>query len=319
MVGAPKVKFNNGLEIPIIGLGTWKSQPNAVKQAVKDAVNAGYRHIDCAYAYENEHEVGAAIHELMGVGEGKVKREELFITSKLWNTFHRKERVPEGISRTLKSLGLAYIDLYLMHWPVAFKECDPGLSESDEDGKILVTDVDFVETWKEMEKLVKEGLVRSIGLSNFNSEQIKRILNEGEIKPVVNQVECHPYLNQKKLQEFCESHNIILTAYSPLGSPDRMWAKPEEPLLIEDPVIKGIAAKYSKTPAQVCIRYPIQRGIIVIPKSVTKSRIEENFQVFDFTLSDEDMKALDNLNRDYRFLLVPWMDKSIHYPFNIPF
>lgn len=312
MAVAHKLKLFNHLEMPIIGLGTWKSPQNAVRQAVLDAVNAGYRHLDCAYAYDNEHEVGEAVHQLFS--ESKVKREELFITSKLWNTFHTKERVAAGIKHTLKSLGLAYIDLYLMHWPVAFKEVDEMVPK-DDTGKIIMSDVDFIETWKAMEELVKQGLTRSIGMSNFNIEQMDRVLAIAEIQPAVLQVECHPYLSQVDLFNYCKKHNIVLTAYSPLGSPDRMWAKPDDPLALNDPAVKAIGEKYGKTPAQICIRYPIQRGIVVIPKSITKSRIEENFQVFDFTLSDEDMKTLDNLNRDYRALAVPWMNHSKYFPF----
>ncbi|RZF47543.1 hypothetical protein LSTR_LSTR009079 [Laodelphax striatellus] len=193
---------------------------------------------------------------------------------------------------------------------------EAGLFPQDKDGKTLYSDVDYVDTWKALEECVKEGLTRSIGLSNFNSQQIDRILAVAEIKPVV---ECHPYLNQKKLKEFCESKGILLTAYSPLGSPDRPWAKPGDPQLMDDPKLKNLSEKYQKTIAQILIRYQVQRGIIVIPKSVTKSRIESNFDVFDFELSAEDMSYIDGFDCNGRVLHLDWLKDHKHFPFNIEF
>lgn len=164
------------------------------------------------------------------------------------------------------------------------------------DGKLETSDVDYMDTWKEMEKMVEKGLTKSIGLSNFNESQIQRVLDNCKIKPVTNQVECHPYLNQIKLMNFCKSKGITITAYSPLGSPDRPWAKPDDPQLTEDPKIKAIANKYKKTAAQICIKYQLQRGNIVIPKSVTKSRIIENINVFDFELTSEDISTIDTFD-----------------------
>lgn len=295
----PKVKFSNGFECPILGIGTWKSKPGEVTQAVKDAIDIGYRHIDCAFAYGNEKEVGEAIAQK--IADGTVKREDLFITSKLWNTFHRPDLVRGALQQTLTNLNLQYLDLYLIHWPQAYKEDGP-LFPADDSGKIIFSDVDYVDTWKAMEPLVGEGLVKSLGISNFNSKQVKRLLEHVTVKPVVNQVECHPYLSQVRLQEFCESRGILLTAYSPLGSPDRPWAQPGEPQLLEDPKLKAIADKLGKTVAQVLIRYQIDRGNIVIPKSVTKSRIASNFDVFDFKLSAEDLKLINSFDCNGRFV-----------------
>jgi len=308
----PKIKFYNGREIPLVGLGTWKSGPDVIRQTVKEAVYAGYRHLDCAWMYQNEQEVGKAIHELFS--EGVVKREELFITSKLWNTFHSKSRVQIGLKETLKALGLAFIDLFLIHWPVGYKEGDDPLPK-DDNGKFIPSDIDFIETWKAMEDLVREGLCRNIGVSNFNIKQVQRILDEGDLKPVVLQVECHPYLNQSELVDFCHNNGIVLTAYSPLGSPDRTWATDDDPKVLEDPVLKSIAEKYGKSPAQIALKFQVQRNVVVIPKSSTPARIKENAALFDFTLSNEDMKAITDLNRNFRAVHVPWMNVGPHFPF----
>ncbi|XP_068225707.1 aldo-keto reductase family 1 member B1-like isoform X1 [Palaemon carinicauda] len=312
----PYLTFNNGHKVPSFGLGTWKSKPGEVTQAVKDAIACGYRHIDCALVYGNEPEVGEAIKAK--IADGTVKREDLFITSKLWNTYHSKNLVIPTLKETLNNLGLEYLDLYLIHWPMGYKENADHFPKTD-DGKVIYSDVDFVDTWAGMEGAVDKGLVRSIGVSNFNSKQVQRILDICRIKPVTNQVECHPYLNQKKLIEWSASKKILITAYSPLGSPDRPWAKPDDPQLMEDPKIVALAEKYKKTPAQILIRYQLQRGLIVIPKSVTKSRIESNIQVFDFELSDEDMKAIDSFDCNGRALHLTWVNDHPHFPFHVEF
>jgi len=297
MVNVPSVKLNNGLLMPVAGLGTWGSPPGQVEQAVKDAIDAGYRLIDCAHAYQNEHEVGNAIQAK--IAEGAVKREDLFITSKLWNTFHSPQLVPGAIETTLKNLQLDFLDLYLIHWPLSYKE-GVGLFPTDANGDFLEGDADWLDSWKAMEPLVDAGLTKSIGVSNFNKRQIDRLVANARIMPVTNQVECHPYLNQKRLKEHCEAKKILLTAYSPLGSPARPWAVSGEPQLIEEPIIVKIAKAHKKNPAQVLLRYQVQRGNIVIPKSVTKSRIVDNIELFDFALSDDEMKAIDSMDCNRR-------------------
>merc|ERR1712059_153006 len=195
--------------------GTWKSAPGQVTEAVEHALKSGYRHIDCAAVYGNEAEVGA------GIRASGVAREDIFVTSKLWNTKHHPEDVEAACRKTLADLGLNYLDLYLIHWPVAFERGDVAFPKNEDGSLRYDIETHPTTTWLAMEKLVEKGLVRTIGLSNFNSEQITDILKKGSIKPVTNQVECHPYLTQAKLLEFCKERDITLTAYSPLGSPDR--------------------------------------------------------------------------------------------------
>ncbi|XP_066248968.1 aldo-keto reductase family 1 member B1-like [Euwallacea similis] len=308
----PKIKFNNGQEFPVFGLGTWKSKPGEVTQAVKDAFDIGYRHIDCAHVYGNEPEIGEAIKGK--IADGTVKREDIYITSKLWNTMHRPDLVEPALRKTLSDLGLKYLDLYLMHWPFALKEED-ALFPVDASGKTVFSEVDYLDTWKALEEVVKKGLTKSIGISNFNKKQVDRLWENSTIKPVTNQIEVHPYLNQKKLIAHCQAKGITITAYSPLGSPDRPWAKPGDSQLLEDPKIQAIAKKYGKTPAQVVIKYGIQRKLIVIPKSVNKSRIQQNFDIWDFALSADDIGHLDSFDCNGR--ICPYTDAYDHkdHPF----
>jgi len=283
-------------EAPLLGLGTWQSKPGEVKRAVEAAIDLGYRQIDCAAVYGNEPEIGEALRTKIG---SVVKREDLFIVSKLWNSCHEFKDVLPACQQTLKDLGLNYVDLYLIHWPISFvsgKERFPR----DEKGNLKYAKVDIMETWSALEQLVEKGLVKSIGVSNFNSKQIARILKEGKIPPACLQIECHPYLSQEPLIAFCKERNIQVVAYSPLGSPTRPWATKDDPQLLADERLLKIAKKYNKSPAQVLLRFQIERGVAVIPKSVSVERLKQNMEIFDFKLSSDDLNIIRSFNRNYR-------------------
>lgn len=300
-VSAPSVVLNNGERIPIVGLGTWKSAPGEVQRAVEDAIDAGYRHIDGAHFYQNEDEVGAAVNAK--IAAGIVRRSDIFLTSKLWVTDHHVDRVRAGLMTTLNNLNTPYLDLYLIHLPTGLEYADGEMFPKDPaTGKMRFSDDDFVDTWRELERAVDDGLVRTIGISNFNREQTERLLANCRIRPAVNQVEVHPYLTQQKLIGFLRAEGITVTGYSPLGSPDRPWAKAGDPVLLEHPIIQALAEKYRKSTAQILIRYQIERGVVVIPKSVTKSRIVSNFNVFDFQLTEDDVEQINGFECNGRFV-----------------
>jgi len=258
-----KVKLNNNYEMPIIGLGTWRSKPDDAYKAVLTALNGGYRHIDTAQVYGNEEMIGQAIKD------SKVKREEIFLTTKVWNSDQGYEATLNAFNESIKRLDVEYVDLYLIHW---FKGYENSLS-----------------TYRALEELYKKGLVKAIGVSNYNIHHLQHLLDNVEIKPMVNQVETHVTLQNHFLHNFCKENKIQLEAYAPLMSRNISQ-------LLENETMQEIAKKYNKSVPQVAIRWLIERGIVVIPKSVTPSRIEENFNVFDFSLSDEDMSKIRGLN-----------------------
>ena len=305
----------NNSTIPSIGLGTWKSNPGKVKDAIICAIKEGYRHIDCAHVYGNEAEIGSAFKELFD--NNIIERSELFITSKLWNNKHRTEDVEGALLHTLKNLNLDYLDLYLIHWPVPFQSGDDNFPK-DKNDNIIHTNTHYIETWMAMEDLVRKGLVKTIGLSNFNIDQIEDIIKISRVPISVLQIENHLYLTQDKLVEFAHKNNIVVTAYSPLGSPDRPWGTNEEPNLLEDKLIKELALKYNKTPAQILIKFLNQKNLVVIPKSVTPQRIKENIDIFDFDIENIDMlKLIKRSNKSVWRACIPKSMNQEHpyYPF----
>lgn len=294
------ITFKNQDKMPMLGLGTWKSGPGEVYQAVLWALEAGYRHIDCAAIYQNEKEVGDALQKAFK--EGLVKREELWITSKLWNNAHELDKVEGGIQQTLGDLQLDYLDLYLIHWPISLKD-GVTFPSSGEDFLDYNT-VPLSETWKGMEALKEKGLTKHIGVSNFNIKKLKEVRDNCKIVPEVNQIELHPYLPQNGLVDYCKQNGINLTAYSPLGSADRPKArqKDSDPILMEHEVFKDIAQKHNSSVAQVLIAWSLHREIAVIPKSANKERIIANLKSKDINLSEDDLNNIGKIEGHHRYI-----------------
>jgi diketogulonate reductase-like aldo/keto reductase len=264
----PFVTLNNGIKIPQLGLGVWNIREGKdVIDAVSTAIETGYRSFDTAAVYGNEHGVGAAI------AQSNIPREEIFVTTKLWNTYHGYDSALGEFEKSRQELGLEYIDLYLIHWPVS-------------PPKVIA------ETWWAFEKLLSEGLVKAIGVSNFSRQNLDDLLSTSEIPPAVNQIELHPYLNQKQLRDYCDKLNIHVESYSPI-----MRAG----IVLDDPAINKIAKKHDRTPAQVILRWHIQHGLIVIPKSADPGRIKENFGIFDFELAKYELNEIDSLDRSRQY------------------
>ncbi len=257
--------LNNGVKMPWLGLGVYKAEDgNEVAEAIKEAVRVGYRSIDTASVYKNEEGVGQAIHEI------DVPREDLFITTKVWNDQQGYEETLKAFEESRQKLGVEVVDLYLVHWPVTGK---------------------FLDTWKALEKLYKDGKVRAIGVSNFKVHHLEALLKEAKVVPVVNQVEYHPLLTQPELHNYCKEKGIQLEAWSPLT----------RGRIFEDNRLTAMSEKYGKTPAQIILRWDLENEVVTIPKSVTPSRIQANAEIFDFQLEREDVEKLNSMNQNHRF------------------
>ncbi|XP_068621760.1 aldo-keto reductase AKR2E4-like [Battus philenor] len=307
-VFAPKLQLNDGREIPALALGTWlgnntKPSTNEVELAVSWAIDAGYRHIDTAYIYKIEDQVGRAL----ATKRNEVPRDELFITTKLWNDRHAREAVIPALRESLQKLDLEYVDLYLIHWPVGqFANSTYDLT-------------DYLETWRGMMDAKQQGLAKSIGLSNFNEQMIDRIIENGLEIPAVLQVELNLNLQQPELLKYCKEKKIVVMGYTPFGSLFYNKAKPNAPPpRVDDPDLVKIAKKYNKTVPQIALRYLIELGVLPIPKSLTKSRIEQNIDVFNFELTEEEKTLLKSFDREYRTIpQLKWLDNPF-YPFKKP-
>ncbi|MCZ2821571.1 aldo/keto reductase [Modestobacter sp. VKM Ac-2977] len=263
MATVPTITLNNGVQIPQLGFGVFQIKPEETVEATRTALEVGYRHIDTAEMYGNEAEVGEAVRQ------SGVPREEVFVTSKLNNGFHARDDALKAFDGTMDALGFEYLDLFLVHWPL------PGI------------DVDYIETWKAMEEIYHSGRVKAIGVSNFNAHHLNRLFSETDVRPVVNQIEVHPYFAQNDLRAFNADHEIRTEAWAPIA----------QGKVLDDATLIRVGERHGKSPAQATLRWHVQRGDIVFPKSVTRARVEQNFDLFDFELTEDDMREIDGLDR----------------------
>ncbi|NND97171.1 MAG: aldo/keto reductase [Pirellulaceae bacterium] len=292
-----------------VGLGLWKIDNDITANVVQTAIDCGYRHFDSACDYGNEPQAGEGFSK--AIADGKVTREDLWITSKLWNTYHRAEHVRPALERTLKDLQTDYLDLYLMHFPISQayvpfeKRYPPGWFDDPDasEPRMKPDQVPLIETWHAMEELVSAGLVREIGVCNFSTALLRDLSNQATIAPAMLQIELHPYLVQEKLVRFCHESKIAVTGFSPLGAQSYFqlnMAQADESV-IEQPTVKDIAASHQRTPARVVLRWGVQRGTAIVPKTTSESRLKENIALFDFELSGDEMNAISELDRHRRF------------------
>ena len=305
----PTIQLSGGDRMPFVGLGLWKVERDHAARTVQNAADCGYRHFDCACDYGNETEVGAGLRRVLQ--EKTLQREDLWVTSKLWNTYHAAEHVRPALERTLDDLQLEYLDLYLIHFPLALRyvpfevRYPPGwFYEPDSvQPKIEPARVPIHETWQAMEELVGDGKVRNIGACNFNISLLRDLLSYAEIPPAVLQIELHPFLTQEKLLRFCREQHVAVTAFSPLGAGSyvQLGMAREDESALEQPIVREVARRHGRSPAQILLRWGVQRGTAVIPKTARADRLRENLALFDFELDADDMRAISALNCNRRF------------------